>query len=193
MLVLTMYLYLCIIIKRVYKDRVPFIHRKLFRSTYIFKQIILIVLRKYVSGAERIFCMGQKGRQIAMMNSHLRSSTSGSERSIRVSDIQWETGPHAAIIAGVRVKLTATEFNLLFPLRHGTPVLYEDLATLAYNYSMDDQVRVMMDKHIDRIRGKLRGTGIYIYCVLNYGYLLLPEVVSSKLRPRPRTTSSKRN
>jgi DNA-binding response OmpR family regulator len=46
---------------------------------------------------------------------------------------------------------------------------------MAYQYKVDSRVRTMMDKHIDRIRSKLRGTGIYIYCVLGYGYLLLPD------------------
>ena len=74
------------------------------------------------------------------------------------------------------IVLTATEYRLLYPLRYGTPVTYENLALLTYNYSFDKKVGVMMDKHIDRIRKKLRGTGIYIYCVLGYGYVLLPEV-----------------
>ena len=71
--------------------------------------------------------------------------------------------------------LTVTEYRLLYPLRCGVPVSYADLALEAYNYIIDEKVRTMMDKHIDRIRSKLRGTGIYVYWVLSYGYLLLPE------------------
>ena len=127
------------------------------------------------------------------MDSHFRSSALVLERKVCISNIQWEPERHTAIIASCSVKLTPTEYNLLFPLRHGTPVLYEDLAAMAYSCTMDDQVRLMMDKHIDRIRGKLRGTGVYIYCVLNYGYLLLPEVAPSKLRLRSRTTPSKQH
>jgi hypothetical protein len=52
---------------------------------------------------------------------------------------------------------------------------------MAYRYQVDDRVRSMMDKHIDRIRNKLRGTGFYVYCVLGYGYLLLPELSSCLL------------
>jgi DNA-binding response OmpR family regulator len=81
-------------------------------------------------------------------------------------------------IGDINVCLTMTEFSLLFPLRYGTPTTYAELAEIAYSYAADEKVRVMMDKHIDRIRSKLRGTGIYIYCILNYGYLLLPEVNS---------------
>ena len=94
---------------------------------------------------------------------------------MNVSDIQWDTQHHNIMIRLAVVGLTATEYRLLFPLRHGTPVTYADLAWMAYQYDLDEKVRTMMDKHIDRIRGKLRGTGIYIYCVLGYGYLLLPE------------------
>ena len=98
-----------------------------------------------------------------------------------INNIQWHADRHSITVNGVKVALTATEYRLLFPLRHGTPVTYTDLAFQAYNYRFDDKVRVMMDKHIDRIRGKLRGSGIYIYCVLNYGYLLLPEVVEDDI------------
>ncbi|HLZ60412.1 MAG TPA: hypothetical protein VKR06_26000 [Ktedonosporobacter sp.] len=95
-----------------------------------------------------------------------------------VRDTVWNTERHTITIGDMTVMLTATEYRLLFPLRHGIPVTYSDLARVAYDYSIDDKVRTMMDKHIDRIRGKLRGTGIYVYCVLSYGYLLLPELIS---------------
>jgi DNA-binding response OmpR family regulator len=42
-----------------------------------------------------------------------------------------------------------------------------------YNCEVDPQVREMIDKHIDRLRRKLRNTGLYVYCILGYGYLLL--------------------
>ncbi|HLI91832.1 MAG TPA: winged helix-turn-helix domain-containing protein [Ktedonobacteraceae bacterium] len=100
----------------------------------------------------------------------------GEEKAIRVSDIKWDNQRHAIVVGKTTIALTPTEYRLLFPLRHGTPVTYATLAQLAYNYTFDDKMRTMMDKHIDRIRGKMRGTGIYVYCVLNYGYLLLPEV-----------------
>ena len=103
------------------------------------------------------------------------------EQCMDVNNIQWHADRHSITVDGVKIALTATEYRLLFPLRHGTPVTYTDLAFQAYNYRFDDKVRVMMDKHIDRIRGKLRGSGVYIYCVLNYGYLLLPEVVEDDI------------
>jgi DNA-binding response OmpR family regulator len=99
---------------------------------------------------------------------------------VYVSDIKWNHEQHTIMIGKVTVALTATEYRLLLPLRHGVPVTYADLAMMAYNYQVDDKVRVMMDKHIDRIRGKLRGTGMYVYCVLNYGYLLFTEAETNR-------------
>jgi DNA-binding response OmpR family regulator len=98
------------------------------------------------------------------------------EPGVFVSDIVWDNERHSIVIGDMTVMLTATEYRLFYPLRHGVPVTYADLALDAYNYIVDEKVRTMMDKHIDRIRSKLRGTGIYVYCVLSYGYLLLPEL-----------------
>ncbi len=96
---------------------------------------------------------------------------------VQISDIQWDTPGHSLIVGGTKVILTRTEYRLFYPLRHGWPLTYADLAHLVYNCKADEKVRSMMDKHIDRIRNKLRGTGVYVYCVLGYGYLLLQESV----------------
>src|SRR5579859_1805549 len=104
------------------------------------------------------------------------STSSRDERQqIQVKDIQWNTERHSIKIGCTVIKLTPTEYRLLLPLRSGTPVTFADLAWMAYQYKVDDKLRKVMDKHIDRIRSKLRVTGIYVYCVLGYGYLLLPE------------------
>lgn len=96
-------------------------------------------------------------------------------RAVQVQDMKWDLERRAVTIGNITVILTSTEYRLLLSLRHGHPVTYTNLAMMAYNYAMDTKVRMMMDKHIDRIRSKIRGTGIYIYCVNNYGYVLLPE------------------
>src|SRR5437879_12598061 len=93
------------------------------------------------------------------------------EQCMDVNNIQWHADRHSVTVDGVKIALTATEYRLLFPLRHGTPVTYTDLAFQAYNYRFDDQTRVMMDKHIDRFSGKLRGWGVAINGVLIYAYL----------------------
>ncbi|GCE49934.1 transcriptional regulator [Thermosporothrix hazakensis] len=106
---------------------------------------------------------------------YLASVSTPEKKPLHISELQWDIKRRSVTIGNLIVTFTATEFRLLYPLRSGAPVTYADLAWYAYNYTVDEKVRVMMDKHIDRIRGKLRGSGVYIYCVLNYGYLLLPE------------------
>ncbi len=92
-----------------------------------------------------------------------------------VKDIKWNIERRTMRIKNRTVALTSTEFQLLYPLRDGVPVTYANLASIVYHCTMDAKVRVMLDKHIDRIRSKIRGTGIYIYCVLGFGYMIFPE------------------
>ena len=93
----------------------------------------------------------------------------------RIEDIEWDTSRHTLTIQGVKFKLTKTEYRLLYPLRHGSPLTYEELARIVYNCATDKHTRMMIDKHIDRIRSKLSDSGIYIYCILGYGYLLFND------------------
>lgn len=111
---------------------------------------------------------------------------------IQIMNLQWNHEQHAVTIGDVTVVVTATEYRLLQPLHNGMPISYEKLAALAYGYTVDDKVRMMMDKHIDRIRYKLRGTGVYIYCVLNYGYILMPETDTSNRLSKFVTRKSQR-
>lgn len=94
----------------------------------------------------------------------------------RVS-IQWNAKRRTIVIGDRAVTLTPTEYHLLCTLRYGVPITYADMVRAVYNCTLDKKVRIMLDKHIDRIRGKLRGTGIYVYCVLTYGYLLFNEIL----------------
>ena len=106
------------------------------------------------------------------------------EQDVDVSDIKWHSDRRAITVNGLTIPLTLTEYSLLWPLRDGQPMTYASLARVAYSYTLDSKIRTMMDKHVDRIRGKLRGTGIYIYCVLGYGYMLLPEIVADEILSR---------
>lgn len=112
-----------------------------------------------------------------MTTSHRRRSLVQREegRPLSVQDIQWNHEQRLVTIGDTTVILTATEYSLLIPLKSGRPVSYEDLANQAYSHKVDEKVRMMMDKHIDRVRFKLRGSGIYVYCILNYGYILMIE------------------
>lgn len=93
----------------------------------------------------------------------------------RSQPIRWDQQCTALLIAGRTIAFTPTEYRLCALFAMGRPVTYAELADGAYSCQLDRNVRVMLDKHIDRIRGKLHGSGICIYCILGYGYILLPE------------------
>lgn len=90
--------------------------------------------------------------------------------------IQWNDEKHTLVICNRVIALTKIQYRLMLPLRYGKPVTYSDLAFVVYRCTLNNKVRIMLDKHIERIRCKLSGTGIYVYCVLGYGYMLLPEI-----------------
>jgi hypothetical protein len=107
------------------------------------------------------------------LSSHEYNLTSG-----HLYNVIWDDEHHALKISHTTILFTSMEYCIVSSLRHGRPVSYATLARLIYNRELDRKVRTMMDKHVERIRGKLRGTGVYIYCVLSYGYFLLPEILS---------------
>jgi DNA-binding response OmpR family regulator len=94
----------------------------------------------------------------------------------RRDDMQWDAKRRTVTIGEKTVALTPLQYRLLFSLREGVAVSYIDLAQMVYHCAFDEKVRMMMDKQVDRMRRKLKGTGIYVYCVLGYGYLLLDEI-----------------
>ena len=94
---------------------------------------------------------------------------------LKMNTIHWCPSQRALYAEPWSVRFTPTEYRLLFPLRHGYPMSYAQLAMMVYNCSIDAKVREMMDKHMDHIRGKLEGVGLYVYCVFGYGYVLLPS------------------
>lgn len=93
---------------------------------------------------------------------------------IGMGDIRLVPQRRTVRVQNRTIELTRTEYQFFSPLLTGIPVTYTDLAMDVYRCDVDAKVRLMMDKHVDRIRGKLRGSGIYIYCILGYGYVLLP-------------------
>lgn len=100
--------------------------------------------------------------------------------STRISSIRWNAEQYSITIKDMRVTFTPTEYRLLFSLQHGTPVTYVHLAPKVYYCALNTTTRKKMDKLVDRIRGKLQGTGISVYCVFNYGYILLDEIISEE-------------
>jgi DNA-binding response OmpR family regulator len=93
---------------------------------------------------------------------------------LTLKDIQWNSIQHIITIGEMQIALTPAEYRLLYPLRLGLATSFDQLAYEIYGYDFDERIRSMIDKHIDRLRGKLRGSGVYVYCIVGYGYILLP-------------------
>lgn len=111
-----------------------------------------------------------------------RAGAHTKKQQLSVDDIQWNNEQRSIQVGQTIIGLTPTEYRILFTLRHGTPANYLSMAWHVYqDRMMDEKARLTMDKHVERIRGKLRGTGIYLYCVLGYGYLLLPETITDEI------------
>ena len=95
-----------------------------------------------------------------------------------LEQIIWRRDRCTTVIAGRVIEFTRIEYEILQFLSPRRAVTYADLARDVYGCPADRKKRAMMDKHIDKIRTRISGTGIYIYCVLGYGYMLLPEIES---------------
>lgn len=70
------------------------------------------------------------------------------------------------------VHFTPTEYRLLLPLLQGQPFSDAELAQAAFFRGIDSLVRESLDKHIDKIRGKLEPLGLSVYRLRRYGYVL---------------------
>ncbi|MBV9688689.1 MAG: helix-turn-helix domain-containing protein [Ktedonobacteraceae bacterium] len=81
------------------------------------------------------------------------------------------------LIDSTLVRFTPTEYELVTTLfeQSGKPVPFEQLVHRAFHCELDHDMRRLLDKHLDRIRSKLRPFSIGIYCIVRYGYILLSE------------------
>lgn len=82
------------------------------------------------------------------------------------------------LIDGNPVRFTPLEYRVmqLLVAHFGIPVPLDTLARAAFDSVATPATRRALDKHIDRIRSKLRSVGLNAAYVNNYGYVLLPEV-----------------
>ena len=55
----------------------------------------------------------------------------------------------------------------------GAPVSFDALTHAAFDRDADPEARQALEKHMDRLRSKLRPYGAALPCVMGYGYLLL--------------------
>ena len=77
------------------------------------------------------------------------------------------------IVDDAMVKFTPTEYRLLVPLLCGHAMTDRDLAQAGFACDVNPQIHKSIEKHIDKIRGKLRLFELNIHRVAKYGYILL--------------------
>jgi DNA-binding response OmpR family regulator len=98
----------------------------------------------------------------------------------KAHDLYWIMEERGLMIGSKVVHFSQREWEILCTLRSLAPVTYEYISRAVYNCRADEKVRIMLDKHIDRIRVKLSKSGMYVHCVLGYGYVLLPSTAVKK-------------
>ena len=91
-------------------------------------------------------------------------------------EVQWNLHQRAIIIHNRSFFLTAMEFRLLYSMRDYIPVNYTELAMSGYRREADSRLCRMINKHMYRLRCKLQGSGLSVYSILNYGYVMLSEL-----------------
>ena len=87
--------------------------------------------------------------------------------------IQRSDKNRALVIDALLLKFSPTEYLLLKPLLSGQAVSEHQLVQDAFSCEMSPALRENLDKHIDKIRSKLRPSGLDVRRVTKYGYILL--------------------
>jgi two-component system phosphate regulon response regulator PhoB len=90
---------------------------------------------------------------------------------IRIEDLLIDAGRHHVSIKNRAVRLTSTEFKLLFELatKRGRVLTREILLDRVWGYTYEGYARTV-DTHIRRLREKLGSTGDWIETVRGVGY-----------------------
>lgn len=102
------------------------------------------------------------------MSSELVACPSIGTHSIRRSDKN-----RTVVIDSLLLRFSPTEYLLLKLLLSGQAVSEVYLIQEAFSCEMSPSVRENLDKHIDKIRSKLRPSGLDVRRVTKYGYILL--------------------
>lgn len=88
--------------------------------------------------------------------------------------IQRNDEIRALIVDSILVRFTPKEYHLILLLLPGLPMPDTRLAVEVYSCNqMDSSLRECLDKHIDKIRSKLRPSDLDVYRIAKYGYILL--------------------
>lgn len=92
-------------------------------------------------------------------------------KAIRIGDLLIDAGRHHVSVKNKAVRLTSTEFKLLFELvtKRGRVLTRENLLNRVWGYTYEGYARTV-DTHIRRLREKLGFTGEWIETVRGVGY-----------------------
>ena len=92
--------------------------------------------------------------------------------SIGTHTLQRNDETRTVVVDNQVVQFTPTEYRLLLPLLQGQPLSDTELAQAAFSREIDTLIRESLDKHIDKIRGKLELVGLSVYRLRRFGYIL---------------------
>jgi DNA-binding response OmpR family regulator len=77
------------------------------------------------------------------------------------------------VVDPLMMKFTPIEYRLLLSLLSGQAEADSNLSREAFSCELDRSIQKNLDKHIDKIRSKLRLAGLGVHRVSKYGYVLL--------------------
>lgn len=87
--------------------------------------------------------------------------------------IQRDDANRILVIDNRLVKFTAMEYRFILPLLDEQAVSDTELAHKVFSNKLEMWMQENIDKHVDKIRTKLRSSGINVYRIIKYGYILL--------------------
>ena len=89
--------------------------------------------------------------------------------------VQCSDESRVVAVDAMAIKFSPIEYRLLKLLLEGQPVPVLDgkLVQVGFSCDMNSSARENLDKHIDKVRSKLRPSGLNIHRVTGYGYVLL--------------------
>ena len=117
-------------------------------------------------------------RVLLRRNSSFENKTSSSGETLMMGDIEIFPESLEAVIINKKVKLTPTEFEILYSLMQhfNNPVTLATLLDEVWGYDSDEDVR-MLRVHVGGLRNKIEPDSKnpkYLHTVTNVGYKLTP-------------------
>ena len=116
--------------------------------------------------------------RVLLRRNQIEDTTSLSNEVLKVGDIEIFPETLESVIVNKKVKLTPTEFEILYCLMQhfNNPVTLATLLDEVWGYDRDEDVR-MLRVHVGGLRNKIEPnpkTPKYLHTVTNVGYKLTP-------------------